>query len=448
MGFPRWVSSGNLPFDLEPSKMMTCSPIACIQAAVGLPVFHAGKFRFAHSRSLERNRLPRAMALAALALSALLAGCEGDFAGNPGDGGKDSPSPRPAAAAASPSQLELVATELKPQRFAVTVSAPGKIRANQDKTALVVPIIEGKISHVLVGWGDQVEKGQTLAFLESVAVGEAKAAHFKAIADLKVADARLKRMQTLAKDKIIATKDLTAAEAERTSAKAAEDATERALHVIGFTEEEVKNFTENHDLTSQMPLIAPISGTIVDRKAVVGAWASPPDELFTIMDLGTLWVDAEVFEKDLNKLHVGQGVDLSVFAYPGRSFTGRVGYISNTLDEERRTATVRTVLENPEGLLKPGMFAAVHIRTSLKKEALLLPEGSVLEGRGKEYVVVEDSGRYELRDVQTGQTSDGMVEITGGLRFGEHVVTRGQAQIAAALRAGKVLDEVGSRGND
>ncbi|MFQ5749174.1 MAG: efflux RND transporter periplasmic adaptor subunit [Planctomycetota bacterium] len=420
--------------------MMTRSPIACIQTAAGFPDSLADKLRSASINSMEKNRLRSAMALAVLALPTLLAGCEGNSTGNTGDGGRDSPSPHSAPAAPPGSRLDLTITELRPRRFMVTVSAPGKIRANQDKTAMVVPIIEGKISNVLVGWGDPVKKGQTLAYLESVAVGEAKAAHFKAMADLKVADARLKRMQTLAKDKIIATKDLTAAEAERASAKAAEDATERALHVIGFTEEEVENFTENHDLTSQMPLIAPISGTIVKRSAVVGAWAAPPDELFTIMDLGTLWVDAEVFEKDLSTLHVGQRVDLSVFAYPGKTFAGRIGYISNTLDEENRTATVRTVLENPEKILKPGMFTTVHILTFEKKDVLLLPEGAVLEGGGGHYVVIEDAGRYDLRNVQVGQTSGALVEITGGLDFGEHVVTRGQAQIAAALRSAEVSD--------
>jgi len=437
---------GNLPSDSTTSKMMTRSPIACIQAAAGLRVPPADKNRSASTQWLEKNRLPRAMALAALALAVLLPGCGGDFGGGLVDGGQDSPAPRSAPAKGPASGLHLVATELKPQRFRVTVSAPGKIRANQDKTAMVVPIIEGEISRVLVGWGDHVEKGQTLAFLESVAVGETKAAHFKAIAELKVADARLKRMQTLARDKIIATKDLTSAEAERTSAKAAEDASERALHVIGFTEDEVRHFSENHDLTSQMPLIAPISGTIVKRTAVVGAWAAPPDELFTIIDLGTLWVDAEVYEKDISKLHIGQPVELSVVAYPGKSFEGRIGYIGNTLDEEKRTAVVRAVLENPEKVLKPGMFATVHILVAEKQDAILLPEGSVLEGSGSRYVVVEKDGKNELRDVQVGRTSEGTVEIIGGLDFGERVVTRGQGQIAAALKSEQVPES--SRGSE
>lgn len=335
--------------------------------------------------------------------------------------------------------IGLSVQEVTPQAFTFAVTAPGKVRANQDKVALVGPIIEGRTSKVFVNWGDRVKAGQILAYLESVEVGEAKSAYFKAKAELEVAEANLKRKQRLYEDEIIPQKELLEAEAEHTAAQAEADAAEKALHVIGFTEEEVAQLSESHDLTAVMPIVAPISGTIVERQAVIGALAEPASELFKIMDLSTLWVDAEVYEKDLDKLRPGQRVEISVIAYPEETFAGEVGYIGDTLNEETRTAVVRTVVDNRENKLKPGMFATVRIITTEKKNAMILPEGVVLQEHGKAVVITEEGDRYRLREVQVGLTSNGMSEILAGLSFGDRVVTSGHYQIVA-----QVLGETGS----
>jgi len=363
-----------------------------------------------------------------LALLALLGGCGGHSAGTaaaPSSPGADPPE--------EPTLIGLQVTELKPQAFTVTLTAPGAVRSNQDTTALVGPLVEGRISAVLVGWGDAVKSGQVLAWLDSAAVGEAKAAHFRAKAELQLAESSVKRLQLLASSKIAAAKDLAAAQADRETAQAELDAAENALHVMGFSDEDVARFPEQHEAASRVPLLAPLAGTIVQRSAELGAWAAPADSLFTIMDLGTLWVDAQVYEKDLGSLKPGQPVTVSVVAWPGRSFTGQVGYIGSTVDEATRTTTVRTVVSNPDGLLKPGMFATVQIVTRSTPGALVLPEGAVLQSPGREQVVVDEGGHYGLRDVQVGVCSGGLVEITGGVKAGERVVTGGQNQIATEL---------------
>jgi cobalt-zinc-cadmium efflux system membrane fusion protein len=331
------------------------------------------------------------------------------------------------------SAIGLQVTELQPQSFSVTVQAPGTVRADQDATAIVGPIVEGRIREVLVGWGDRVARGQVLAWLDSVAAGEAKAAHFRSRAALDVADARLKRMQLLSTNKIVATKDLKDAEAELATAQADAAAADDALQLMGYTDDDVARFSDDREPASRVPLVSPLDGAVVERNAVVGAWAAPPDALFTIMDLGRGWVDAEVYEKDLAALRPGQPVTVSVVAWPDRTFSGQVGYIGGTVDESRRTIIVRTVVANPDGLLKPGMFATVGIVTRDARDTLLVPEGAVLQGPRASQVVVEEDGRYRLRDVQVGAASAGRLEIVGGLSAGERVVTGGQNQIAAEL---------------
>ena len=366
----------------------------------------------------------------------VLLGCLGACGGGARPAASD-----PAPASASPaavaddarSIIGLQVEELRPQPFTVAITVPGMVRSNQDTTALVGPIIEGRISQVLVGWGESVKRGQVLAWLDSAAVGEAKAAWFRAQAELQVADAAVKRLQLLSAGKIVATKDLTAAEGDRASAQAEADAARNALRIMGFSDDEVDHLASGQDSGSRVPLVAPIDGTIVDRTAVTGAWAQPSAALFTIMDLGTLWVDAQVYEKDLGAVQPGQEVTVSVIAAPDRSVTGRVSYIGSTVDDATRTTIVRTVVDNADGLLKPGMFASVRIVTRESDGSLLLPEGSVLQSPDKRQVVVEEAGRYRLRDVHVGATADGRVEVLDGLRAGERVVTGGQNQIATQL---------------
>src|SRR5262249_36709141 len=228
---------------------------------------------------------------------------------------------------------------------------------------------------------------------------------------------------------------LTEAEADQQTAQAELDAAENALHVMGFSDADVARFGGEHEDASRVPLVAPIAGTIVERSAERGAWATPTDSLFTIMDLGAVWVDAQVYEKDLAALKPGQSVAVSVVACPGQSFTGQVSYIGSTVDEATRTTIVRTVVANPERLLKPGMFATVRIVTRSTPDTLVLPEGVVLQGPGKAQVVVDESGHYGLREVQLGESSGGLVEIKGGVKAGEHVVTGGQNQIATEIAA-------------
>jgi cobalt-zinc-cadmium efflux system membrane fusion protein len=386
----------------------------------------------------KRFARPAAMVFALPVLATFL-GCADEVSTRASGERSDDPARGVTLASDVGATIGLAVEEVQPRTFTLAVTAPGKVRANQDRIAFVGPIIEGRISDVFVSWGDRVERGQVLAYLESVDVGEAKAAYFRSRAELRVAEANLERKRRLFDEQIIPRKDLLEAEAEYTSAQAEADAAEKALHVIGFTEEEVAGFSERHDLTAIMPIVAPISGTIVARQAVIGALADPSVQLFTIMNLSTLWVDAEVYEKDLDKVQPGQRVEISVIAYPDEGFSGRVTYIGDTVDDERRTAVVRTVVENPGGKLKPGMFATVRIITAEKRDAIILPDGAVLRENGKSLVVTEEGGRYRLREVQLGSGGDGMTEIVAGLNLGERVVTSGHYQIAAEL-----LGSVGS----
>ena len=148
-------------------------------------------------------------------------------------------------------------------------------------------------------------------------------------------------------------------------------------------------------------------------------------ELFSIADITEVWVQAEVYEKDLGRIHAGQLASISVDTYPEK-FSGEVTYISDILDPQTRTAKVRCVVPNKKLLLKLDMFASVDVPTTFSRKAVAVPAGAIQQMEGKNVVFVRKSEeKFEAREVKTGNTVEGQTEITSGLAEGEPIVVQG-----------------------
>jgi cobalt-zinc-cadmium efflux system membrane fusion protein len=171
--------------------------------------------------------------------------------------------------------------------------------------------------------------------------------------------------------------------------------------------------------------VSPISGVVVERNATVGATVGSDANLFKIINLSSVWIDANVFEKDLGHIRIGQTVSVTVPAFPGSTFTGRIILISSVVDPETRTVSVRTEVPNGDGRLKPDMFANVEIVTAARRTAISLPLAAVLDDAGKSVVFVADGNNYSKREVTLGLKSNDRVEIVAGLKEGDRVVVKG-----------------------
>ena len=139
------------------------------------------------------------------------------------------------------------------------------------------------------------------------------------------------------------------------------DAAEKKLHVLGFSEQEVEAIAATHQINPEITLFAPIHGRVIEHNAVLGGMIDQSTDLMTIMDPTLLWVDADIFERDIAKIRIGQEVQIKVLAYPGEVFRGKISYIGETMNQETRTITVRTEVQNPDLKLKHGMFADITI---------------------------------------------------------------------------------------
>lgn len=320
--------------------------------------------------------------------------------------------------------------ELQEKADQVTVTAT--IQANQDRLAHVAPRVPGRIVKVSASLGDRVKAGQALAMLDSIELGEARSAYLQAASEAEVAQAGFARAQRLNADSIIPEKDYLRARAEHEKARASLRAAADKLRMMGLNPEKLAG--------SVFPLTAPFAGRIIEKKAVLGELAPPDQSLFTVADLSILWIEADLFEKDLAKVKPGAQASVTVSAYPGEVFKGKLTYISSVVDKESRTVKARVEVPNQDGRLKPEMFATAAIRTGSGVKALLLPEDAVLLVQGQPTVFVAEKGGFEPRAVEVGERAQGRVAIKSGVEAGESVVVGGAYALKARLLKSQIGD--------
>lgn len=331
--------------------------------------------------------------------------------------------------------------------IAGVIAATGKVLVPEDRTAVIGPVNEGRIVKLYAGQGSRVRKGQKLAELESADIDQAEADYLKALADaenarrssaaeIKLAQQTYDRTKALYEKTIVPGKNLQSAEHDLEVAKAnAENsaastkvtvtAARRHLLILGLSDSTIDALGKKPGLAATFALTAPIDGIVIERNATIGATVGTDASVFKIIDTSRVWVDANVFEKDLPRVRVGQGVKLTVTAFPGVAFAGRVIFIDSVVDPESRTVKVRTEVPNLDGRLKPEMFANVGIITDVSSTAVSVPQSAVLDDADKKIVFVAEGNNYKQRQVQVGIQNGDRVEIIDGLKSGDRVVVKG-----------------------
>jgi membrane fusion protein, heavy metal efflux system len=368
-------------------------------------------------------------------------------------GGADAPANSSAGKTATPSpesaQSHAVETEtVTPQPIAGTILATGKILVPEDGIAVIGPVHEGRLVHLYAGQGARVAKGQKLADLESADIDQAEADYLKALSDyenaqrtsaaeVRLAQATYDRTKILYEKTITAGKNLQVAEHDLEVAKATATssvastraalvAARRHLLILGLKDAAIDALATKPDLASSVfSLTSPIAGIVVERNGTVGATVGTDANVFKIIDLSRVWIDANVFEKDLERVRLGQEVKVGVTAFPNANFSGRVILVSSVVDPDTRSVKVRTEVSNQDGRLKPDMFANVQIITDLHRTAISIPQSAVLKDGDKSVVFVADGNGYKKRQVTTGIQGDDRVEIVDGLSAGDKVVVKG-----------------------
>lgn len=327
------------------------------------------------------------------------------------------------------------------QRAAVTpLKATGTIEANQQRMQEVTPMVGGRVERVYAAAGDRVRAGSVLAVISSPEIAELHGKEIEARARVNLAQANLRRLRKLSELGAAAGKDIAAAEAEAATAQAEVDHIRGSLASLGSDER-----VSGHSISS-VALRAPISGTITQRHVNAGAGVQAGASLFSITDLSTVWVIANVPESQLPVLRVGTPAEVRSAALGQTIARGRVTYIDPILNEETRTGRVRLEVVNPNQQLRIGTFVEVgfsgaEAATPAVTE-LVVPADAIQTVEGKTVVFVPGSkpGQFVSREVQLGEQTDGFRKVVSGLAAGDRVVTTGSFVLKTQTLKGEMGD--------
>jgi len=310
----------------------------------------------------------------------------------------------------------IVVASVTAKEIAESVTAPGQLTVNEDQTWRVGAVVSGKVDALTAKVGDFVKSGQIIGRIHSHDVHEARAAYQQASTELERARAaeaysrqRRDRASRLLDLKAGSRQDLETAESELRNAQAAIDkaqseiAKERA-HLTDILHIPIDD-RPGPETEDGVPIFAPASGVVQQRKATLGSVVNAGDELVSLSDTRTLWMIAAANEVDLSKLRSGQPVRIEVRAYPDREFRGRILKLGEQLDPTTRTLQIRIGVPNPQGLLKPEMYATASLPEGGKRAVVFLPEEAIQDINGIPAVFVRKSPtQFEARTVRPGGT--------------------------------------------
>jgi membrane fusion protein, heavy metal efflux system len=330
-------------------------------------------------------------------------------------------------------------------RLTVTgaVTLPGVIALNQQRTADISAVLEGRVVSIGADLGDQVRKGQVLAVLHSPALAQAQSAFLQAYARRNVARRELDRATELLKDEAIQPKEHQRRQAEFEAATTDYGLAESQLHSFGFDHPQLATLLQRAShatgdisdiVDPTLTVRAPIDGRVITRDLVVGEHVHPDKLLFTLSDLSVVWAVLDAREKDLPLLVAGTRVEISSEVYENRRFEGRLTRVGDVVDEKLRTLKVRVELPNPGLLLKPNMFVQGALASSGgAREMLGVPEDAIQTIQGEPAVFVATADGFAVKPVALGQKVGRNRVVARGLDGTETIVVAGAFNLKAEL---------------
>lgn len=375
---------------------------------------------------MTQKTLPQCLALL-LALG--LSGCNDD----PADTAAKAPARPPATDA---NLLTPPPGLLRTLKIAAVGTAPvsdilrvaGRVDFDEQRVARIGAPVTGRVMELLAIPGQTVSQGQPLALLHSVELGNAQLAYVKAAAQARLQAQNAERARVLFEGDVIGAAELQRREAEYAIAKAEQQAAADQLRVLGVSGKSLEAIASGGGINSVSPVVATLSGVVVERQVAKGQVVQPADALFTVADLSRVWIIAQVPEAESSTVQEGQTVEVQVPALEGAGsppLTGRLIFVSDTVNPETRTVTVRTELENPGRALKPAMLATMLIQ-SRPHEHLVIPATAVVREGNEDFVfVVAGEDRFRLSPVSLRPERQGLRVVEAGLQPGDRLVVEG-----------------------
>ncbi|MBI4400846.1 MAG: efflux RND transporter periplasmic adaptor subunit [Nitrospirae bacterium] len=307
---------------------------------------------------------------------------------------------------------------------------PGTVRPNENELAEITALVRGRVVDVYADLGQEVKAGTLLALLNSSELAMAQSSYLKAKARLHVAEQAFERATFLLKEKVIGRGEFQRRQGEMISFRAeAREARDR-LQMLGMAEKDIRELESDETIRSFVPILAPFAGRIIARNVTRGEVVNTTEKLFVVADLSNVWVVANIPEKDIPYIQHSAARDRSVeillSAYPHEVIRGTITYVGDVLDPATRTMKIRVEVTNPEGRLKPEMFASVRIYSEPEPNVLTIPSTAALQDKDETVVFVQlDDQQFARRAVKLDSESGDLLKVLDGLQEGDQVVVSG-----------------------
>lgn len=312
------------------------------------------------------------------------------------------------------------------RQMSTSVSFPGEIRFDEDRTSHVVPRVSGVVEEVKADLGQQVRKGQVLAVIASQQVSEQRSELSAAQRRVELARLTFQREKKLWEDKISAEQDYQQARQALQEAEIALSNARQKVSAMGAAGKATGNRYE---------LVAPFDSVVVEKHLGLGEVVSESSNVFTLSDLSRVWATFGVTPKDLDKVLVGRNVKVSSPDMDAE-VEGQVSYVGNLLGEQSRAATVRVKLANPQGAWRPGLFVSVAVVAHASEVAVSIPEEAIQTVEDKPSVFVRTPQGFQVQPVTLGRSDSGYVEVLKGLAVNTQVATAGSFVLKSELGKG------------
>jgi membrane fusion protein, heavy metal efflux system len=314
-------------------------------------------------------------------------------------------------------------------------TATGVVRENAYRTTPVVSVVGGILRRVNVELGTSVRRGQPLAVVFSNELAMAQTSYLTALADLEEHHKHHARTIRLLEIGAASREELEQATTKLKTAEAEVASQRQKLLLLGLSQRQVSGLKSSSQISSEVSLPAPVTGSVIARSANPGEVVEANKEILRIADLSSVWVVGQVYEKDLGRVRIGSGASITAEAYPGRIFRGQVSYVDPTLDTATRTGQVRVELANPGQQLKIGMYVNVAFATvgGAESTAPTVPKAAVQNINNQQvvFVATKEPNVFVMRQVRLGPEVKGRYPVLEGLAVGERIVTEGSFLLRA-----------------
>lgn len=315
--------------------------------------------------------------------------------------------------------------EPKFSEVAGKLQVAGRIDADATRLARIGSPVTGRITDLLVTEGERVKRGQVLARLHSTELSDAQFAFLKSFSQHQVSERAAARAAQLVKADVIGTAELQRRQAEVVQTNAELAALRQQLKVLGMSDQSIEQLETSRKLNSEYSVISSIDGTVLERKVTIGQIVQPAEIAFMVADLSTVWLVADIPELNAGGVVVRQPVEAEIPAFPGETISGRLSFVSATVNPETRTVRVRMNLANPHGKYKPAMLATMTLHDKAQREEVVPVTALVREENQDHVFIARTSDTFLLRPVKTGEQFGDLRVIKNGLAPGEKIVVDG-----------------------